>query len=232
LTQAGEHDEAVKHLRDAVAGGDSKANYSLGLELFNQGKTDEAIEPLRAFVGTWNLPYRLVPHWLEPSRDEIVTARLGMARVFSLKHRWMEAAEQANLVLKMAPSNADARGLLADVLLAQERYEDATLQYREYLKLRPNDVHALTNLGVTLVAAEQMDDAVAVFRQAVAADPRDSRARRVLLMALLDKGDADEAANEARAAVAVLPDDLALRELVDQAIGGGRERTAIRRSRP
>jgi biofilm PGA synthesis protein PgaA len=90
----------------------------------------------------------------------------------------------------------------------------------------------LTNLGVTLVAAERMDDAIEVFRQAIEADPRDSRARRVLLMALLDRGDVEEAVIQARAAVAAVPDDLALRELLDQAIGEARRRPAVRRPTP
>src|SRR6185503_1348363 len=52
LSIAGRHDEAVTHLREAVRTGNSRAGYQLGIELFNTGKLQDAIDQFDAFVRT------------------------------------------------------------------------------------------------------------------------------------------------------------------------------------
>ena len=93
------------YLAEAIAGGDTRARYLLGIELFNAGKLPEAMEQLYAFVATSRLPYRLVPHWLEPPFTEVITARLVLARAASMQGAWERAAEQARLVLAVGPGN-------------------------------------------------------------------------------------------------------------------------------
>ena len=220
LVLAGQHDEAMRLLREAVAGGDSRAGYLLGFELFNAGKIPEAVQQLEAFVRTSGLPYRLVPHWLEPPISEVITARLVLARAASMQGRWPQAEEQARIVLAKGSGNKEARLYLADALFGQERYADAASAYREYLRLQPGDPHALTNLGITLIADGKLDDAIALFRQAVDAEPRNANLRRVLGMALLDRGDRDGAAAQAREGVALSPKDPALRDLLARASAG------------
>jgi tetratricopeptide (TPR) repeat protein len=221
LAQAGLHDEATKHLREAVAGGDSRARYLLGIELFNAGKLNDAMEQLYAFVATSRLPYRLVPHWLEPPLGEVITARLVLARAASMQGGWERAAEQARLVLAVAPGNREARMFLADALFGQERYADAGAQYSEYLKGRPDDEHALTNLGIAMIAGGKLDEAIAHFRRAVTVAPRNPNARRLLGMALLDRGDFEGAAAQAREGIALSPNDSVMRELLGRALSGG-----------
>jgi Flp pilus assembly protein TadD len=220
LVHAGQHDEAMKLLREAIAGGDSRARYLLGIELFNAGKLPEAMEQLYAFVATSKLPYRLVPHWLEPPLTEVMTARLALARAASMQGAWERAAEQARLVLAVGPRNREARMFLADALFGQQRFDEAGAQYREYLKTWPGDVHAATNLGITLIADGKLDDAIALFQQAVNADPRNPTLRRILGMALLDRGDREGAAVQAREGVALSPGDPTLRELLGRASAG------------
>jgi Flp pilus assembly protein TadD len=222
LAQAGLHDEAMQHLREAVAGGDSRARYLLGVELFNAGKLNDAMEQLYAFVATSRLPYRLVPHWLEPPLTEVITARLVLARAASMQGGWERAAEQARLVLAVGPRNREARMFLADALFGQERYAEAGLEYREYLKTQPGDAHALTNLGITLIADGRLDEAIAQFRRAVDADPRNANSRRILGMALLDRGDREGAAAQAREGVALNPNDPGLRDLLARASAAGK----------
>ena len=224
LAEAGLHDEAIPHLREAVAGGDSRARYLLGIELFNGGKLNDAREQLYAFVATSRLPYRLVPHWLEPPIAEVLTARLILARAESMQGRWPQAAEQARLVLAAGPGNREARLFLADALFAQQRYAEAGPEYREYLKTQPGDTHALTNLGITLIADGQLDEAIALFRRAVDADPRNANSRRVLGMALLDRGDLEGAAAQAREGVALNPNDPAMRDLLARVSAAGSPR--------
>ena len=222
LAQAGLHDEASRHLREAVAGGDSRARYLLGIELFNAGKLNDAMEQLYAFVATSKLPYRLVPHWLEPPPAEVITARLVLARAASMQGGWSRAAEQARLVLAVAPANRDARMFLADALFAQQRYDEAGAEYLEYLKVAPGDAHVLINLGITHISAGRLDEAIPWFRRAVEAEPRNANARRVLATALLDRGDVQGAAAQAREGVALSPNDPAMRDLLTRALSGGK----------
>jgi tetratricopeptide (TPR) repeat protein len=225
LVQAGQHEEARQHLHDAVAEGDSRARYLLGLELFNAGKLSESMEQLYAFVATANLPYRLVPHWLEPPKAEIVSARLILAREAAMQGGWSRSADEARRVLSIAPENREALIFLADALFAQQRFEEAGAEYQKYLSVGAANAHVLTNLGITFVAAGKLDEAIRWFRQAVDVAPRDATARRVLATALLDRGDAQGAVAQAREAVAISPNDPAMRDVLAQA------ETAVRRGR-
>jgi protein O-mannosyl-transferase len=216
LSLAGRHDEAVAHLREAVRGGDSRAGYQLGIELFNAGKLQDAIDQFDAFVRTAGRV--LVPRWLEPSIREVVFARAAMGRALAMQNKWPQAAEQAQSVLTVAPGNAEARFLLANALFQQQRYEEAGGHYREYLKAQPDDVNALINGGVTMIATGRLDDAIGLFRHAVAVDPRSPRVRQVLALALLDRGDFQGAAAEAREGLGLSANDPAMRNLLGQAL--------------
>jgi tetratricopeptide (TPR) repeat protein len=217
LVLAGQTDEALPHLRAAVVGGDSRARYLLGIQLFNAGKLPEAMEQLYAFVATAGLPYRLVPHWLEPPRAEVINARLILARAASMQGGWSRAIEQARLVLAAVPNHRAARLFLADALFAQQKYKESGVEYNEYLKLAPPDIHVLTNLGIVEIVDGKLDEAIKYFRQAVALDPKDANAHRVLGMALLDTGDAEGAVEQARQSAALKPNDPGIQDLLNRA---------------
>ena len=178
LAVVGRHDEAIARLRD-VAPRFSRAYYHLGGELFNQGRTDEALAPLEQFVR------------LEPALAEVVPARTMMGRVFMLQKHWPQAEEQLRLVLSMtAPrdmAHTTALGFWADTLFAQEKFGAARTAYESYLQARPDDAGAVTNLAVSLSALGDVDGAVTMFRRAVEMNPRDPQARRNLEIALQDQ---------------------------------------------
>ena len=225
LSIAGRHDEAVRHLREAVRGGNSRAGYQLGIELFNTGKLQDAIDQFDAFVRTSGKS--LSPRWLEPTAPEVAGARFAMARALAAQGRWPQAAEQAQAVLAVAPNNADARFLLANAMFQQQRYEEAGTHYREYLITHPDDVNALINGGVTLIATGQLDDAIGLFRHAVDVDPRSPNARQVLALALIDRGDFVGAAVQAREGLALSAKDPAMRDRLGLALAA-----ALRGSAP
>jgi tetratricopeptide (TPR) repeat protein len=216
LSIAGRHDEAVVHLREAVRGGNSRAGYLLGIELFNAGKLQEAIDQFDAFVRTSGRI--LVPRWLEPPTREVVYARAAMGRALALQNKWPQAAEQAQAVLSVAPNNAEARLLLANALFQQQRYEESGGHYREYLKAQPDDVNALISGGITLIATGRLDDAIGLFRHAVEVDPRSPRNRHVLALALLDRGEFEAAAVQAREGLGLSANDPEMRKLLGQAL--------------
>jgi tetratricopeptide (TPR) repeat protein len=152
--------EAIGPLGEAVARGNSRAGYQLGVALVNEQKLSEALQRLDAFVRTSQLPYRLVPGWLEPPRSEVVEARVLMGRVFATERQWGQAAEQAELALTLMPSHAEAHRLL---------------------------VAALINVGLARVVAGDLDEAVKSFRRALTLDPANANAKELLALALEDQ---------------------------------------------
>ncbi len=184
LAQADRLQEAETELRLAVAGGNSRASYLLGIVLFNQKRIHESIEPLEAFIRTIGVPQ--VPRWLEPPLDEVLRARVALGIALVQERQWTRAEEQATAALAKAPRYVEARGLLAQALYGQERWLDALREYGDYLAMRPDDVLALMNYGVSLVATDRLDEALPVFRRAVSLDPKNANALRLLQMAERD----------------------------------------------
>ena len=187
LASAGQREEAVGHLREAIAQGDSRAGFLLGRLLAEQGSYAEAVQQLEAFIATSQLPYRLVPRWLEPPIAEVMTARLMLGRVLFAQQQWDRAADQATRILDAFPNHSGAHGLRADVLFAREQWGAAADAYREYLRRQPADPAALLNYGITQVAMENLDEAIGAFTRAAELDPSNPRARRLLALAQEDR---------------------------------------------
>ena len=150
----------ARGLEDVPAELRNHPRYLQFVALLNERKVSDAVQRLDAFVHTSELPYRLVPRWLEPPRSEVVSARVLMARAFLTERQWNQAKDQAELVLKIMPSHAEAGRILAE---------------------------ALINVGFARVVAGDIDGAVESFRRAVAADPANVRARNLLALALQDQ---------------------------------------------
>ena len=187
LLLARQPDEAAVHLRAAVAGGNSRAAYTLGRLLFERGERAGAIRQLQAFVATSELPYRLVPRWLEPTAPEVASARLLIGQAYALEGNWSEAAVEGERILRLAPSHAGAHGLLGDAAFAQEQWSRAAEHYRVFLQQQPASVPALINYGITQVAAENYDEAIDSFTRATRVDPANARARQLLAFAQQDR---------------------------------------------
>lgn len=190
LIVAGQREDGVAELRLAVDG-DSKARYMLGLELFNQGRPEEAIQELTAFLETAKSGHRLVPHWLEPTRAEILTSRDTVARAY---------------------------GLLGDRAVDAGQLERAVDDYTRYLAGHPDDVNALMRLGATLAALNRSHDAVDVFQRAVKVAPASAGAHRNLAMALFDARNAEAAEPHAREAVRLNPTDAGAHDLLGRVL--------------
>jgi Flp pilus assembly protein TadD len=205
LAAAGQHEDAIRHLREAVAGY-PPARYSLGSELFAAGKLDEAIEQLQAFVIE------------EPSIAPVKSARRMLARAFAARHEMPRAIEQLRLLLAAAPSDATAHGFLADALAAEQKFGEAIPHYQAVLTAQPGDADAWTGLGVALVAAGRGGEAVAAFRGAVGAAPGNVHYRVNLARALLDEGDPAGAGEQAQQAAALDPADPSAHEILGRVL--------------
>lgn len=215
LLMAGNREDAMVHLRRALPGA-PRAYYTLGTELFKEGRLEEAIGELQAFVRE------------QPLLLEAVSARQFLGAAYVKLQRWSEAIEQARLVLTMKPTpteRAETERLLADALFGQESLDEALTHYRLYLQARPNDVAALTQVGIIYAATSRLADAVSSFRRAVDVDPKNGNSQRNLATALFDSGDPAGAVDHARQAVRLRPGDREAARLLEQALAlqqGGR----------
>jgi tetratricopeptide (TPR) repeat protein len=187
LVLAGRQEEAIPHLREAVAGGNSRARYVLAQLLASQEKGDEAIDQLDAFVRTYQPATPLVPRWLEPPLTEVVPARFLLGRALGLRGDWSRAEEQARWILETVPGHVGAQGLLGDAMFARQQWSEAVEHYRAYLNRQPGDTRALINYGIAQVAIERLDGAVVAFKRAAELDPANARARELLALAEQDR---------------------------------------------
>lgn len=192
LLDAGRDEEAMPFLREAISGS-PRAQYALGVVLFNRGRHAEAYQELVAFVRR------------EPLLLEVVTARLIMGKVLALERRWPEAVAELREVLRMNPAEPEAPGLLAQALLSAEDYEAAVEAYRVVLAGSPDNLDARCNLGVSLVGAGRAEEGIAAFAHNIERNPNHLPSRINLAMALFDLRRPDEALPHAQQAVALDP---------------------------
>jgi tetratricopeptide (TPR) repeat protein len=203
LAAAGRRDEALGELRLAVAGGDFRARYALGAELFERGVVDQAAVYLREFVDEGSAPRALE-----------LDARRLLGSAYARQRNWTAAAEQYRRVLASLPDDALTRKYLADVLFAQASYGQAAAEYARYTSARPDDVDALTNLGIASDESGRHADAIAAFTRAARADPRDPGPHVNLALALARHGSLSEAETQAREAAALAPQDARVHEVL------------------
>jgi tetratricopeptide (TPR) repeat protein len=207
LVAGGDREEALAHLREAVREDDPMARFSLGIELYNERKLDEAIGQLEQFVRD------------RPMALEVLDARIATGRAFAMQKMWPEALEQFRRVLAMVPSHIEARRLVADTLFDSRAFGEAAAAYGDYLTYRPADVDALIHRGMSLLSLDRFDDAVGVFRDALAIDPRSTTVHRSLAYALYEKDDVEAAIVHARQLVALAPRDASAHDLLGIILG-------------
>ena len=203
LLNAGDTDEAMVHLRQAVDGA-PRARYTLGVELLKQGDTNAGIDELQHFLRA------------QPLLLEAVSARQLLGQALAERQQWPHAIEQYRLVLSMNPTRTqrlDTQALLGMALVQAERYDEAVSLYRAYLTERPGDVDALSHLGLALLTTNNLDEGLGAFRRAVELDPGNGEMRRNLAAALFDRREIDEAAVHARQAIDLHPGDATAHDL-------------------
>jgi tetratricopeptide (TPR) repeat protein len=216
LAASGAHEQALAHLQAAV---DTypPARYDLGLELFRQGRFDDAVRELRRFVQE------------EPRLAVTGSAHATMGRALATLGRPSEAIAEFRLALAAPKPDLTAHGRLADLLFQQQAYDDAIKEYRAFLESYPNDQGALGGLGVALIVSGRADEAIAAFRRAVTIDPENGLARENLARALLDRGDVAGGAVEAERAAALRANSPAAHDLLGRAFAAQRRVPEARR---
>jgi len=202
LLDAGDHKEGLRHVRQAVPGV-AQARFTLGLELLREGRINEGIAELRAFVQDQR-----------PYLADVIVARIALGEALLQQDRSAAAADEFRIVLKTLPGNSVAAHYLADALFALDQWDEAVGQYRAYLTHYPGDAGALNNLGIALGSTGRVAEARDAFRRATAADPAFGPAHRNLARVLFTEGDLVNARLHAQRAVDLQPDDPGSRELL------------------
>lgn len=207
--EAGLHDAAIAHFRDAIAQGHVLGRYPLAVELFEAGQVGDAIDQLRLLLGQPN----------DVDGGTALAARMMLAQAFLRQEQWAEAIAECQAILAESPSNPIARRALADAWFGQRDFERAATEYAAYLASRPRDLDALENLGLALAKRGKLREAADAFGRIVRLAPTDRGARVNFVLALLQSGDLPAAEREARAALLIHPDDPELQHLLGRATG-------------
>jgi len=166
------------------------AECSLGVELLNENRTDEAIAHFRTAMQ------------LEPFFDQAV-ANLGLAYLDEGK---LDAAE-TNLehALQLASNNPYAQYGLARVLDAQNNLAEAVPHYLAAVRINPDIPEAQSSLGAILVSQGKPEQAEAHFAAALLANPNMWDAQFQYGNALLIEGRLPEAETHYREAARLNP---------------------------
>jgi protein O-mannosyl-transferase len=167
------------------------AHTNLGVALFDQGRTDEAI-------GHYTEALRIWPGFAEAHND------LGLALV--RQGRIPEAIGHYDEALRLSPNLVDARNNLGTALARQGRTAEAIAQFEEALRLSPRTAGIRFNLGNAFLAAGRFAEAVEQFDGALSLTPSYAEAANGAGLALTRMGRWPEAADRFRQALAVRPD--------------------------
>ena len=187
--------EGMSQLRQALPGA-PRAHLALGVELFRDGKLDEAIAELQAFIRE------------QPHLADVAEAHEYIGRAFAIEQRWPEAVGQFRQVLEITPSDPSAHRLLAEALFSAQALDESIAHYRAYLDATQWKTSTRsTSLASRSVRLESSMTPSWRFRRAAEVDPASGAAQRNLANALWAGRKSDEAAVHARQAIALQPDD-------------------------
>jgi tetratricopeptide (TPR) repeat protein len=174
----GKVDEAISHLREAVAAYSvaplvtADAHVKLAGCLALLGKHEEELEQLREASQIGGSEAFLAP------------LAVALARAGKLD----EAVAQWREIRRQFPDSLEVGFGLADALLAAGQAAETIDLCRDLLKREPDSAKLLVTMGGALYATGQIDEAIVPLRRAVAVDPKDVWAHFRLGLALNDLG--------------------------------------------
>ena len=175
LLSANRMDEAVRHLKDAIAARpeDPAALNSLGTALLAAGRAIEAIDNFTQVV-------RTSPDYL-PAHYNLGNALLAVGRP-------AEAIAQFEFVLGRTPQDAAALSDLGSALAMSGRLQEAQTALERSLAINPANAKAHYNLGLIAAQGGRLADAEAHFERALAIDPTDPDIAQALVQARAARG--------------------------------------------
>ena len=206
LSRLGRDEEALPYLHIG-ARSDARAQYNLGVTLYNLKRYDESIHTLE---------YLVAEH---PMREEAPWATRVMAQAYARQLKWAEAIAQLQSTLGMTPNDAEARRLLVDaynsygVELAQAgKFDDAITALRSATSYDDRNASARLNLATALFDAGRLDEALDQAGRALALNRASADAHHLVGKLLALRGRLDESIASLETAVQLRPEDPVIRD--------------------
>jgi tetratricopeptide (TPR) repeat protein len=171
LIIAGRHQEAIPHLRDAIALRPDLAapHYLLGFALVLAGDVAGGVPELRESV-------RLSPQYADP--------HFALGRVFVKAQDWEAAEREFSEALRLSPDDQECRRELAKVhhqlarIAAQAGNQPQLVEHlQSEVRVQPGSALAHINLGSALASGDQFEAAAREWLEAVRVAPEDARVR-------------------------------------------------------
>jgi Flp pilus assembly protein TadD len=225
-----------------------RAQGNLGAALQEQGRLEEAVEPLRraiairpdyAFAHTTlgvvlarlgKLDEAAAAHEAAVRvRPDYVVARLNLASVRLERGELDAASAGLEAVRQLAPDDPDLHAKRGVLLLRRGRNAEAAIELERAVALRPTpdpDVHV--NLAIAFLQQEMLDRAAGELDHAIRLAPSHAPAHANLGVVRWRQGDLGAAAASLERALAIAPDDASVHDNLGVVLllQGDRERAA------
>jgi tetratricopeptide (TPR) repeat protein len=158
LFWSGRHQEALEHLRRAVALEPSlpKPRFSLSRVLLDTGQLDEAEHQLRATI-------QLNPNYPE--------AHFNLCSCLARQGRTSEALPSCRMAARLMPDNPNAHYMLGQVSSREHLADEALAQFRVALRLDPQSADASYAIGLMLARKGRLGEAEHAFRETLRIAP-------------------------------------------------------------
>ncbi|HET9369387.1 MAG TPA: tetratricopeptide repeat protein [Vicinamibacterales bacterium] len=198
LAAAGRHDEAIVHLRQAVAGF-PPARYDLARELVETGKYEEAIDQLQAFLRDEPTLLPRLSRELTAKAHGLRAQQLADARNFS------EAIPHYRAFLEVMPQDGNGWSGLGVALIASGQPADAAAAFQRAVEADPTNAGFHQNAARALLDRGSIPEASAHAERAVALDGANPGAHDVLARTLIARGRYADARREFERALQLDP---------------------------
>ena len=169
--------------------GTLKTNHAnLGLGDYLSGQLNEANKRYVAAIADYELALKKSPGAPEPLS--------GLVRMLLVQKKPDQAIDRVREVLKVAPSNVVAQGLMGEILMIQGKYPEAVAQFREALRVSPKLALVYKNLAKTQLVMKDVNAAEQTYRDGIKATGGDSGLRIELANLYQQAGKTDETIRE------------------------------------
>lgn len=169
--RAGQNDEAVRHLTEALQWVDTRASVwlDLGNAYHRLHRKQEALDSYEACLA------------IEPNNFRALN---NCAAILKELGRLEEAIERYDRAATLAPNDPTILLNLGHSYRKAQRLGDAVITYRRALSLQPEDIQTLLSLGLILLDQKNIVEAHAFFNKVLSIDPNQVEALRGLSVVL------------------------------------------------
>jgi Flp pilus assembly protein TadD len=159
----------LRHTLDAAPEKNWVAHFSLGYELDELGRKEEAITEYERALA------------IQPKSADLHN-NLGL--ILKEKGKYEEAAAHFLDAANLRRNHFDSRYNLAETFFQQSRFHEAVPWYQDALRIRPDDLDAHNRLGISLAKLGKIDEAIVHFQEMLRLSPGDARALKNIGIAL------------------------------------------------